>query len=59
MVAVVLVGVGAAAYLQVDQRGQDATADQMLAIARTFADTPEVREAPCAHAGHPTKCTKP
>jgi two-component system, CitB family, sensor kinase len=45
VVAVVLVGVGAAAYLQVDQRGQDATADQMLAIARTFADTPEVREA--------------
>ena len=45
VVAVVLVGVGVAAYLQVDQRERDATADQMLAVARTFADTPEVREA--------------
>jgi two-component system, CitB family, sensor kinase len=45
VVAVVLVGVGAGAYLQVDQREHDTTAEQMLAVARTFADTPEVREA--------------
>ena len=45
MVAVVLVGVGAGAYLQVDQREHDTTAEQMLAVARTFADAPEVREA--------------
>lgn len=45
VVAVVLVGVGVAAYLEVDQRAHDATADEMLAVARTFADTPEVREA--------------
>ena len=45
VVAVVLVGVGVAAYLQVDQREHDTTAEQMLAVAHTLADTPDVRAA--------------
>ena len=45
VVAVVLVGVGVAAYLQVDQREHDTTAEQMLAVAHTLADAPDVRAA--------------
>ena len=45
VVAVVVAGVGVAAYLQVDQRAHDTTADQMLAVAHTLADVPDVRTA--------------
>ena len=45
VVAVVVAGVGVAAYLQVDQRAHDTTADQMLAVAHTLADAPDVRAA--------------
>ena len=45
VVAVVVAGVGVAAYLQVDQRAHDTTADQMLAVAHTLADVPDVRAA--------------
>ena len=45
VVAVVLLGVGVAAYLQVDQREHDTTAEQMLAVAHTLADVPDVRAA--------------
>ncbi len=45
VVAVVLAGIGVAAYLQLDQREHDTTAEEMLAVAHALAATPDVRAA--------------
>ena len=43
VVAVVLAGVGVAAYLQLDQRERDSTAEEMLGVAHALAAAPDVR----------------
>ena len=45
VVAVVLAGVGVAAYLQLEQRQRDTTAEEMLGVAHTLAAAPDVRAA--------------
>jgi two-component system CitB family sensor kinase len=45
LVAVVLAGFTTAVYVQLGQATDDATTKEMLGIARTMADAPEVREA--------------
>jgi two-component system, CitB family, sensor kinase len=45
VVAVVLAGIGVAAYLQLDQRERDTTAEEMLAVAHAVAAAPDVRAA--------------
>src|SRR5262245_4926476 len=45
VVVVVLAGFAAATYLQLQQSTEDAAAREMLSIARTLADAPEVRDA--------------
>ncbi len=45
VVAVVLAGVGVAAYLQLEQRQGDTTAEEMLGVAHTLAAAPDVRAA--------------
>ena len=45
IVAVVLAGVAAATYLQLDETNREATAEEMLGIAHTLAASPDVRAA--------------
>jgi two-component system CitB family sensor kinase len=45
VVAVVLAGVGVAAYLQLEQRQRDTTAEEMLGVAHTLAAAPGLRAA--------------
>ncbi len=57
VVAVVLMGVGVAAYLQLEQRQRDTTAEEMLGVAHTLAAAPDLR--PALAAADPSAVLQP
>ncbi|MDQ1481928.1 MAG: hypothetical protein QOF35_4, partial [Actinomycetota bacterium] len=57
LIAVMVLAAGGAAYLQAAQRGQDATSDRVLAVARSVAASPLVRSA--LSAPNPTAILQP